>query len=64
MCHYVYNIHSAWFLDGRTSILVTDYLTKWPEVFATKDQTALTTVQLDLNFTDARVFNSTRTPRA
>ena len=33
--------------DGnRYAVVFTDYLTKWPEVFATKDQTALTIAKL------------------
>ena len=31
---------------NQYAIVFTDYLTKWPEVFATKDQTALTIARL------------------
>jgi len=31
---------------NRYAIVFTDYLTKWPKVFATKDQTALTIAEL------------------
>ena len=31
---------------NQYAVVFTDYLTKWPEVFATKDQTALTIAEL------------------
>ena len=31
---------------NQYAVVFTDYLTKWPEVFAMKDQTALTIAQL------------------
>ena len=31
---------------NQYAVVFTDYLTKWPEVFATKDQTALTITEL------------------
>ena len=33
---------------NQYAVVFTDYLTKWPEVFATKDQTALTIAELFL----------------
>ena len=33
-------------VGNRYAVVFTDYLTKWPEVFATKDQTALTIAKL------------------
>ena len=32
--------------SNQYAVVFTDYLTKWPEVFATKDQTALTIAEL------------------
>ena len=33
-------------VGNRYAVVFTDYLTQWPEVFATKDQTALTIAKL------------------
>ena len=39
-------VHFPKSYDGNQYIVFTDYLTKWPEVFPTSDQTALTIAKL------------------